>query len=141
MQVMILAAAGVWLAVRAFIVDADNVTNQSQSRESIAIPRTNPWEALDVDGGGPYVLDGEEKAHIAADETICARKGHAYAKQYRTSLLPDPATGDPDAPTGALPHPINDLSAVLAANNHPWTTISDSRDLIVDGVTRLGDFH
>jgi len=60
---------------------------------------TNPWEALDVDGAGPYVLE-EDKPALAAAEATCARKGEEFAKRYgyRTNLLPDPFTGDPDAP-------------------------------------------
>jgi hypothetical protein len=60
---------------------------------------TNPWVALDVDGDGPHVLD-EDKAALVAAETICVRKGEEFERLYgyRTNLLPDPFTGDPDAP-------------------------------------------
>jgi hypothetical protein len=60
---------------------------------------TNPWEALDVEGDGPHVLD-EDKAALAAAETAYVRRGVEFERRYgyHTNLLPDPFTGNPEAP-------------------------------------------
>jgi hypothetical protein len=60
----------------------------------------NPWNTLDVDGDGPYILD-EDKAELAAAEIQGARRGEEYAKSTAaartSSLFPDPFTLSPDS--------------------------------------------